>query len=119
MNTPATQQFSTYLKQAGVNTDPTYSEYNGYASMILLVQGLQGAGSKPTQASLVQALSGIHSFDAGGLFGDHPVDINNRTDYAGACEWITKLQGQSFQLVPGADPICGNVIAGKTVSPAA
>jgi branched-chain amino acid transport system substrate-binding protein len=117
MNTPATQQFATFLKQVGVTGDPTYSEYNGYASMILLVQGLQAAGSKPTQASLIQSLSGIHSFDAGGLFGNHPVDINNRTDYAGACQWITKLQGQTFKLVSGADPICGTVIQGRTVSP--
>jgi len=34
------------------------------------------------------------------------------------CLWVTKLSGSKFELVPGADPICGSVIPGKTVAPA-
>jgi branched-chain amino acid transport system substrate-binding protein len=34
------------------------------------------------------------------------------------CQWMTKLSGSTFQLVPGADPICGRLIPGLTVSPA-
>jgi branched-chain amino acid transport system substrate-binding protein len=103
-----------------VNTIPTYAMYNGYASIFLLVQGLQAAGANPTPASLIAGLSTIHAFTADGLFGSHSVDINNRTDTfngADGCTWITELQGSTFHLVSGADPICGHIIPGKTVTP--
>ncbi len=32
--------------------------------------------------------------------------------------WMTKLVGQKFELVSGADPVCGSVIPGKTVAAA-
>jgi branched-chain amino acid transport system substrate-binding protein len=118
MNTPATQQFVTALKNVGVTTVPSEAEYNGYLSVLLLLQGLQGAGSNPSHASLITALSGIHDFTAGGLFGTHTMDINNRTGIIGGpdnCEWVTKLVGTNFQLVPGEDPVCGTN-TGKTVS---
>ncbi len=118
MNTPATQQFVTALKNVGVTAVPSEAMYNGYLSVALLLQGLQGAGSNPTHASLINALSGIHDWTAAGLFGTHTMDINNRTSIIGGpdnCEWVTKLVGSSFQLVAGGDPICGTD-TGKTVS---
>ena len=33
------------------------------------------------------------------------------------CVWAMKLVGKEFETVKGADPICGEVIPGKTVSP--
>jgi branched-chain amino acid transport system substrate-binding protein len=116
MNTPATQQLVNDLKAAGVTGEPTYAEYNGYLSVGLLVRGLKAAGSKPTAASLTSALSSIRSWDALGLFGGHNIDLNNRTDYPGGCVWVVKLVGSSFELVPGADPICGSLVPGVTVS---
>jgi hypothetical protein len=65
-------------------------------------------------------LSGIHHFTAGGLYGTHSLDINDRTGIVSGvdnCYWITQLSGSTFKLVSGADPICGTVIPGKTVSP--
>jgi ABC-type branched-subunit amino acid transport system substrate-binding protein len=120
MHTAATEQFANALKSVGVNGDPTVAEYAGYTSVLLLVQGLQGAGSNPSRASLISGLSGIHSFSAGGLYGTHTLDINNRTGIVSGvdnCYWVTQLAGSTFKLVNGADPICGTVIAGKTVSP--
>jgi branched-chain amino acid transport system substrate-binding protein len=32
------------------------------------------------------------------------------------CVWVTKLSGSTFELVPGADPICGTLVPGVTVS---
>ena len=119
MHTAATEQFAAALKSAGVSGEPTAAMYNGYIAVVLLVDALKAAGSNPTRASLIQALSGIHSFDAGGLFGSHRLDINDRTGVVAGvdnCQWITKLSGSSFQLVPNADPICGHAIAGKSVS---
>lgn len=117
MHTAATTQFQHYLEAAGVSGDPTYAEYAGYASIVLLVQGLEAAGSHPTQASLMRGLSSLHDFNAAGLLGDHAIDMANRTPSAiDNCDYITKLSGSKFDLVPGADPICGTIIAGETAS---
>jgi ABC-type branched-subunit amino acid transport system substrate-binding protein len=119
MHTAATGQFQDALKAVGINHDPTYAEYAGYTSVLLLVQGLQAAGSNPSQAGLIHGLSGITDFTAGGLFGSHHLDLSQRSnDVVGVdnCYWITKLSGSTFDLVSNADPICGTVIPGKTVS---
>jgi ABC-type branched-subunit amino acid transport system substrate-binding protein len=118
MHTAATQQLQNDLNAVGATGVPTYADYNGYLSVGLLVKGLQAAGSNPTQASLIQAMSNIHDWDAYGLVGDHHLDINNRTA-AGMtnCVWVTKLTGSTFQLVSGADPICGTLVPGITISP--
>jgi ABC-type branched-subunit amino acid transport system substrate-binding protein len=119
MHTPATQQFQSDLQAVGVTDEPTYAEYNGYLSVAMFVKGIKAAGSHPTQASLIAALSNIHDWDAMGLVGTHHIDINNRTASGMTnCQWVTKLSGNNFQLVPGADPICGTLIPGLTVSPA-
>ena len=119
MHTPATEQFQSDLQATGFTQEPTYAIYNGYLSVALFVKGINAAGSHPTQASLISALSNIHDWDAMGMVGDHHIDINNRTASGMTnCQWMTKLSGSTFQLVPGADPICGRLIPGLTVSPA-
>ena len=50
-NTSATKQFAADLKSAGVEGLPTQAEYDGYEAVGLLLQGLEAAGSNPTQAS--------------------------------------------------------------------
>ncbi len=119
MHTSATQQLQSDLKAVGIDHDPTYAEYVGYTSVALLVDGLQAAGSNPTQAGLIKALDGIHSFTAAGLFGSRSIDMSQRTNVAigvDNCYWITKYSGSIFQLVANADPICGTIVPGKTVS---
>ncbi len=117
MNTPATKQFQADLAASGTTGVPTYSEYNGYLSVGLLVRALKAAGGNPNQASLTTALSNIHDWDALGLWGGRTEDINDRTDVLATsqCSWVTKLVGSDFQLVPGADPLCGSIIPGLTV----
>ena len=119
VNTPATKQFAADLKSAGIKGLPTEAEYNGYVSVGLLLEGLKAAGKNPTQASLISALSKVHDYDGLGLFGSHPIDIANRTTYSGGCDWVGKLEGTKFDLIPGAEPICGKTIPGVTVSPPA
>jgi ABC-type branched-subunit amino acid transport system substrate-binding protein len=117
MNTAATKQFQADLAASGTTGVPTYGEYNGYVSAGLLLRALKSAGANPTSATLTTALSGIHDWDALGLWGGRTVDINNRTDVlvSALCSWVTKLVGSDFELVPGADPLCGQVIPGETV----
>jgi branched-chain amino acid transport system substrate-binding protein len=63
---------------------------------------------------------GITHFNGAGLYGSHSVGftMSQRGKVSGAddCIWVTKYVGSSFKLVPGADPICGENIPGKTVS---
>lgn len=118
MHTAATAKFQNALKQVGVTGDPTYGEYSGYAAMALLVQALQSAGSNPSSAAIISALNGITSFNAWGLFGSESIGMSDRAATAtgvNSCLWMAKLQGSGFVTVPGADPICGSVVAGKTV----
>jgi ABC-type branched-subunit amino acid transport system substrate-binding protein len=118
MQTAATKQFVADLSSASITTEPAYAMYNGYTSVGLLVQALQGAGANPTQASLLASLSNIHKFTAMGLFGDHSVDPNDRENVvAGAdnCQWVAQFVGNGFRTVPNALPICGTLVPGKTV----
>lgn len=117
MRTAATEQFQKDLNAVGVTGEPTYAEYNGYLSVGLLALGLHGAGANPSQAALIRSLSAIHDWDAFGLVGSHPIDLDNRgANGMTNCSWVTKLSGSSFELVPGADPICGTLVPGETVS---
>jgi hypothetical protein len=119
MQTAATKQFASDLKSAGVNGQATLAEYHGYASVGLLVQALKAANGQATPAAIQTALEGIHTWDGLGLFGGRKIDINDRSANPGGvdnCTWVTKLEGNSFTLVKGADPICGSVIQGVTIS---
>jgi branched-chain amino acid transport system substrate-binding protein len=121
MRTSATQQFQTALgTYAGVTAEPTFAEYIGYTSVLALVDGLKAAGSKPTQASLTNALLGMGTFNGGGLYGSHSVgfalDLRGNQSGPDNCWWITRYQGSTFHLVPGMDPLCGAVLPGLKVS---
>lgn len=119
MHTAATTEFESNLKKAGVTGDPTYAEYAGYTSIVLLVQGLEAAGSHPTQASLIRGLSSLHHFNAAGLLGSRSIDMADRTPTAAGannCFYMTKYSGTSFDLVQGADPICGTTVQGETTA---
>jgi ABC-type branched-subunit amino acid transport system substrate-binding protein len=119
LHTSATDQFQSAAKGAGITGDPTYAEYAGYTSIAMLVQGLQGAGSNPSQSSLISSLSHITSFNAAGLLGSHPLNLTQRVGTLGPdnCYWFTKYTGSTFQPVSGAVPLCGSVVQGQRVSP--
>jgi ABC-type branched-subunit amino acid transport system substrate-binding protein len=119
MNTSATQQFVSYLKEAGVTGAPAEAQYYGYMSVDAFVQGLKVAGSNPSQASFINAMLGITNFNGVGLYGSHSVSfaLDTRGQVSGAdnCIWNTQYKGTTFNLVPGQDPICGETVPGKTV----
>jgi ABC-type branched-subunit amino acid transport system substrate-binding protein len=121
MHTPATTQFQNALKSAGVATDPTYAEYAGYTSIALLIDALKTSGPNPSHSALITALEGVKGYNGAGLLGTHSFDLSyaNRPNTAigiDGCLYMTKLSGSTFQLVTGADPICGTEIPGKSVS---
>ncbi len=119
VHSQATKQFEADLAAAGVQGKPTYAQYNGYVSIGLLVRALKATGGSDKASALIAAMSKIHDWDALGLFGGRTLDLNDRVNGvggAGNCIWITRLEGNDFTLVPGADPVCGKELKGVTVS---
>jgi branched-chain amino acid transport system substrate-binding protein len=115
MHTPATEQFQQALAHVGVTGDPTYAEYAGYTSIALLTQAIKMTGPNPTHRALISALSHITDFNAWGLLGNHPLNMSDRAASAigpDGCGYYTKLEGTTFHLVPGADPLCGTLVPG-------
>jgi branched-chain amino acid transport system substrate-binding protein len=121
MHTAATERMqNAFQKYAGVTGDPTFAEYWGYESIDGLVTGLKAAGAHPTQESFINAMLSIRSYNPGGLYGNQSIGfaMDQRGQAAGVnnCFWITRYEGNTFQLVPGMDPLCGTIIPGKSVS---
>ena len=117
MQTSATKKLQNAMATyAGIHIDATFAEYLGYVSILGLVQGLKGAGTNPTQSSLIKSLSHITDYQAAGLWGGHySVNWSQRPAGPTQCFWVTKLSGSTFHLITGADPVCGSVIPGKSV----
>jgi ABC-type branched-subunit amino acid transport system substrate-binding protein len=117
MHTAATEALQDALATyANIHTDATFAEYCGYLSILGLVQGLEGAGAHPTPGSLITSLSHITDYQASGLWGGHfSVDWSKRPPGPTECSWMTRLSRSTFHLIAGADPVCGDVIPGKSV----
>jgi branched-chain amino acid transport system substrate-binding protein len=123
MHTAATEALQSAMKTyAGVSGDPTFAEYIGYASVLALVEGLKADGNSTNPTSLINALVGIKSFNAGGLYGSHSISwaMDQRGKYMSAddCVYITLYKGTAFHLVSGEDPLCGKNVTGKTIADA-
>jgi branched-chain amino acid transport system substrate-binding protein len=121
MHTAATEKFQSALASAGFTKEPGLPEYLAYTSMDALVTGLKGAGANPTQPALIDALLKVRNYDGAGLLGSHTIGFAmDQRGVAGPgadnCLWFTLFKGNSFTLVPGADPVCGTVIPGKSAA---
>jgi branched-chain amino acid transport system substrate-binding protein len=121
MHTAGTERFQKALSTyAGVTGSPSLNEYLGYTAVDAFVTGLKAAGPNPTKASFINTMLGIRNYDVAGLAGNHTISfaMDQRSYGQGIdnCAWITRFSGNTFHLVSGADPVCGSVIPGKTVS---
>ncbi|HVU72691.1 MAG TPA: ABC transporter substrate-binding protein [Mycobacteriales bacterium] len=118
MNTPGTQKFLKYLKDTGGTQAPGLPPYTAYTSLDLLVQGLKNVSGDLTSANIIAGLNKVTSWDAAGLL-DKPFNPRDPANSGGPnnCIYIVQVVGGKFQLVSGADPVCGQPIPGKTVSP--
>jgi hypothetical protein len=79
-----------------------------------MIQGLEGAGSNPTRASVIKSLHSIKDWNGNGLI---PYTTNYSTDFGRApsanCVWLTRAEKNGF--VPlGEKPVCGTFIPGTT-----
>jgi branched-chain amino acid transport system substrate-binding protein len=119
MRTAATERFQHALSTyAHVTGEPTLLDYVGYLSATALVTGLNASGPNPTPAELISTLSQTRTVDDAGLLGAHPISfVPGQRIQSNVCVYVTRYVGTNFQPVTGADPICGSVIPGRTVSP--
>jgi branched-chain amino acid transport system substrate-binding protein len=117
MHTQATENFQNALqKYAGYTKVPGLNEYVAYLSVDLFVNGLQRAGSNPTQASFINSLLGITNYDGAGLWGGHTLNMAMSARGVGGagadnCIWFPQFKGSQFVVAPDINPVCGTVIS--------
>lgn len=117
--TPATKQMIDALhKYTGATKQPYTMDYLGWIEADMFIKGLQAAGPNLTRSGFISALRKVTDYTAGGLYGK-PLDLSQFGNQGisvgpGNCMYAAKLVGQQFQVVPSADPVCGES-TGKTV----
>ncbi len=124
LHTPATQRLvNALMTYAGIPSNRIdEAAYEGYISVDSFVAGLKKAGnSRPTQAQFIDAMLSIRSYNAAGLYGSHTIGFamdqrGHGTAGADNCGWMVRWDGSSFTLVNGMQPLCGTIVAGKSVS---
>jgi ABC-type branched-subunit amino acid transport system substrate-binding protein len=67
--TPQVGLFQQWVKRTDANLPLDQFALYGWAEAVLFVQALKAAGPRATRAGLMNALKGIHQFDADGLIG--------------------------------------------------
>jgi branched-chain amino acid transport system substrate-binding protein len=120
LNTPGTQQFQSALQTyAGVNGDPTFSEYNGYLAIAALEAGLKAGGTNQTQAQLVNTMLNLKGFDGRGLWGAHTLSFamadRGHTSSIDNCIYFLRYMGDKFIPENGFSPYCGQILPGVEV----
>ena len=93
---------------------PTFSQDQAWMGAQLMIQGIQGAGSKPTHTSVIKSLRAIKAYNGNGLL---PFTINYATQFGKMsgpnCIWLTKAAKNGYVPI-GKSPVCGNYIPGTT-----
>lgn len=112
-NSATKDQQAALAKYENFKLPPGSHTQQGWLAAEEFIEGLQGAKDlKP--ASFISYMRGLKT-TAGGLFGDHKLDYSQFGNLAQGtgpdnCLWITKLTGNTFSAVSGADPVCGTLI---------
>jgi branched-chain amino acid transport system substrate-binding protein len=102
--------------QGWKSTDfPTFGQYESYIGAMLMMQGIQMAGSSATPAKVISTLR--HKVTAWNANGIDAITTNYATNFgksgAKTCEWT--LQARTSGFVPlSTTPTCGVFIKGST-----
>jgi branched-chain amino acid transport system substrate-binding protein len=65
---PIVRDFNEHFKRHGpANTEPNYTNLEGYVTARVLVEGIRRAGATPTRESVLKALEGMSDVDLGGF----------------------------------------------------
>jgi branched-chain amino acid transport system substrate-binding protein len=94
---------------------PTFGQYESYIGAMLMMQGIQLAGSSPTPTKVISSLR--HKVTAWNANGIDAITTNYATNFgtsgAKTCEWT--LQAKANGFVPlGSTPLCGVFVKGTT-----
>jgi ABC-type branched-subunit amino acid transport system substrate-binding protein len=92
--------------------------YASYITADLLVRGLEVAGPCPTREGFISALQAVTDFDGGGLLPG-PTDVGESHGQISVCYTFVQVDadGTDFELVPGAEQLCGERLNSTDPSP--
>jgi len=60
------REFHEHLRQVDANMKPNYTNFEGYISARVMVEGLRRAGKNPTRERFIASLESIGDLDLGG-----------------------------------------------------
>jgi ABC-type branched-subunit amino acid transport system substrate-binding protein len=65
---PIVRDFNEHFKRHGpANAEANYTNFEGYVTARVLVEGIRRAGASPSRESVLKALDGMHDVDLGGF----------------------------------------------------
>ncbi len=120
--TAGTEKFSSAMtKYAGVSGIPSFGAYIGWLTTDLMIYGLEKAGAKASSQQFIEKLR-ASTWDGAGLetptdFADIKPTMGGQDQ--GRCLYFVRFDGSKFVPESGASPLCGQIISGLTIKPAA
>ena len=79
-----------------------------------MFQGIAGAGSNPTHASVIKSLRSIKAYNGNGIL---PFTIDYATQFGHPsnpnCVWLTKAEKTGYVPI-GKNPVCGEYLPGTS-----
>jgi ABC-type branched-subunit amino acid transport system substrate-binding protein len=80
---------------------------DGWVAGEMLVEGIKAAGPCPTQSTVVSALRGMPSFDAGGILSQ-PMSLvpAQYFPYTASCDYFVTVNGGKFVPANSSKPVC-------------
>ena len=90
---------------------PTYAEDEAWLGADLMIKGIEGAGTNPSNASVIKSLRSIKAYNGNGLL---PNTIDYQTIFghdSPQCVWLYRAEKNGYVPVQKAD-VCGTDIAG-------
>ena len=107
----AMQKYAGFTK----NQFPNFGESEAWVGADLMIQGIKGAGSDPTHASVIKSLRSITAYNADGLL---PTTLDYSTIFghdSPDCAWALQVHPSGF--VPlSPQPVCGHDVPGTTTA---
>ena len=79
---PVVREYHKLLQEAGGKVKPSFAGLEGFIAAKVASEGLKRAGPNPTRERFMQALEGMHRYDAGGFVVSYGPGDHSGGDYA-------------------------------------
>lgn len=104
-NLPAQKTFNDAVeKYAHGSPDQLFAMY-GYLSANLVIQGIENAGSCPSSQSVLNAITALRGYTAGGLIPATNFSLASRGQVL-KCDYFVVVHNQKFTVANNGKPIC-------------